>query len=317
MKNSILWQKYRPTTLEEIILPERIRKLFENGELTTHSIFVGKSGCGKSTLANILTKKNSVLKINASKEGGIDTLRNEIDDFCTKYSIGHKKSDIKNVYLDEMDRTTEDFQTGLNSYMEDERFMDNVIFVGTANKEKKIITAQLSRFRIIKFNPKDLDEEKYLINEYYKRCKNVVLVNEGIVMQDDDLKKIIRKNFPDFRSILDDIQYFRETGELNNPTNTNTEIKTGLYDIIFSNDDNEKIYHFLNNNFGDEKITDMLSLLGRPFFEWCCINKRDKISALLPIMKTITDYNSILLTSCSDPLVLGLTVIGEIRRHLE
>lgn len=317
MENQILWQKYRPKTLDEIILPERIKSLFKDDKITTHYIFVGKAGCGKSSLSKILVKNRSYLKLNASTDGGIDTLRNEVDDFCTKYSIGKKKDDQKIVFLDEMDRTSKDFQEGLRSFIEDERFMENVRFIGTANNLKEIINAQLSRFRVINFNPESQEEEKFLLKEYYLRCKNLVLPNENITMSDDDLKTIVKRNFPDFRSILDDIQYYKETGRLNNPSNANLNIKNELFEIIFNEKDNEKIYHFLVANYGDEKISDMLKTLGRPFFEWCCLNKRDVLPNLLKGMKTVTDYTSILNTSCSDPLILGLSVIGQIKNDLD
>ena len=81
----LLWEKWRPKKLDDIILLPRIRKHFENG-LNGNYIFYGHYGTGKTSLARILigkySKQTPFLEINCSLDTSIDTLRTEIDDFC-------------------------------------------------------------------------------------------------------------------------------------------------------------------------------------------------------------------------------------------
>ena len=62
-------------------------------------------------------------------------------------------------------------------------------------------------------------------------------------------------------------------------------------------------------NFGPDKVSEMLQLLGRPFVEWSLENKKS-IDKLFDCNYIISDYSSKLETN-SDPLVLGMTVIGK------
>ena len=57
-KNLLLWEKYRPKKIEDMILPQRILKHFENG-ISKNYIFHGEYGTGKTSLARILIGKYS------------------------------------------------------------------------------------------------------------------------------------------------------------------------------------------------------------------------------------------------------------------
>ena len=78
INNLLLWEKWRPKTLEETILPLRIKNHFNNG-ITKNFIFYGNYGTGKTSLARILigkyTKDKSFLEINSSLYTSIDVLR--------------------------------------------------------------------------------------------------------------------------------------------------------------------------------------------------------------------------------------------------
>jgi DNA polymerase III delta prime subunit len=80
--NNLWVEKYRPKTIDEIVLDAETREHFEDiKEDVPHLLFYGPPGTGKSTLAKILV--NDVLKcqylyINASDENGIDTIRNKV-----------------------------------------------------------------------------------------------------------------------------------------------------------------------------------------------------------------------------------------------
>ena len=82
MKNLLLWEKWRPKTIEDLILLPRIKKHFQDGYLNQNYVFYGNAGTGKTTLARILigkyTKDKAYLEINSSLYTSIDILRNDI-----------------------------------------------------------------------------------------------------------------------------------------------------------------------------------------------------------------------------------------------
>jgi hypothetical protein len=66
------------------------------------------------------------------------------------------------------------------------------------------------------------------------------------------------------------------------------------------------------NNFGAEKIDEMISLLGRPFIEWSINEKKENVDKLFQANYIITEHTRLLETN-TDPIVLGMTVIGKLR----
>ena len=93
----LLWEKWRPKTLDDVILLPRIRKYFENG-VNQNFIFHGHYGTGKTSLARILigkyTKDKAFLELNSSLYTSIDVLRNEIENFCKFTPTMDVESDI-------------------------------------------------------------------------------------------------------------------------------------------------------------------------------------------------------------------------------
>lgn len=113
VKSFLLWEKWRPKTLEDIILLPRIRSHFKNG-LSQHYIFYGNWGTGKTSLARILvgkySKDSAFLELNCSLDTSIDVLRNQIDTFCKTSPMMETNSDVKYVFLDEFERVSAQFQ---------------------------------------------------------------------------------------------------------------------------------------------------------------------------------------------------------------
>ena len=101
-----LWvEKYRPTTIEETILPTSLKNTFKDilktGELP-NMLFTGTAGLGKTTVAKALCKELDLdyILINGSEEGNIDTLRGKIKQFASSVSL---HGGYKVVILDEAD----------------------------------------------------------------------------------------------------------------------------------------------------------------------------------------------------------------------
>ena len=150
----------------------------------------------------------------------------------------------------------------------------------------------------------------------YKRIQNTILPKEEREISKDNLISIISKKFPDFRSILVEVQDFLETGDINNGvSNVSNKVKNDLYNFIYESGDYESIYHFLMSNFGQEKIDAMIKLLGKPFIDWSIENKKS-VDKLFDCNYVIADYTSKLETN-TDPIVLGMTILGKFRDILK
>ena len=317
VKSLLLWEKWRPKNIDEVILLPRIRKQFENG-ISQHCILYGHYGTGKTSLARILigkyTKETPCLELNCSMDTSIDILREEIQNFCKFTPMMETESDIKYVFLDEFERVSIQFQDAFKAFIE--KYNKNVRFIITTNHLNKISDGIKSRIPQINFDCQGVDEERYLKTELYKRINNVILPEEGKQIPKEDLISIITKKFPDFRSIMVEVQNYLETGDLgSNSSNVSNKVKLELYNLIYDKSlDYEKIYHFLMTNFGADKIDVMIKLLGKPFIDWS-ISEKKNIDKLFDCNYIIADYSSKLETN-TDPIVLGLTIVGKFRDTL-
>lgn len=314
IKNLLLWEKYRPKNIEDTILLKRIRSHFESG-VNKNYIFHGHYGTGKTTLARILigkyTKDKAYLEINSSLYTSIDILRNEIENFCKTVPMIESDDPIKYIFLDEFERVSSNYQDALKGFIE--KYHRNVRFILTTNHLNKISDGIKSRFTCIDFDCSDIKEEKYLKQEIYKKIFNVIAQKENIEISKEQLVYIINKKFPDFRSILVELQNFRDTGELNSiESNISNRIKDDLYKILYQEVSYEEIYHFLMSNFGPEKIHILISLLGKNFIEWSLKEKRENIEKLFDLNYIIADYSS-KLESNTDPIILGMTIVGKFK----
>jgi len=105
-ENMFLWcEKYRPSTIDECILPETQKNTFKDfvkkGEIP-NMLLCGTAGVGKTTVARALCEEMGCdyIIINSSLESGIDTLRTKIQQFCSSVSFS---GGTKVVILDEFD----------------------------------------------------------------------------------------------------------------------------------------------------------------------------------------------------------------------
>ena len=310
----LLWEKWRPKTIEDIILLPRIRKELESG-VNQHYIFHGHYGTGKTSLARILigrySKETPYLELNCSMDTSIDVLRTEIDNFCKFTPMMDTNSDIKYVFLDEFERVSANFQDAFKAFIE--RYNRNVRFIITTNHINKISDGLKSRIKQIGFDCQGVEEEKYLKQEIYKKIINEILPKEESEIPKEDLINIITKKFPDFRSVLVEVQSYLDTGAISDGTgNVSAKVKLELYNTLYEDLDFEKTYHFLMSNFGAEKIDVMIKLLGKPFIDWCITDKKESINKLFETAYVIADYSS-KLEGATDPLILGITIIGKFR----
>lgn len=316
--NLLLWEKWRPKKIEDLILLPRIRKHFENG-VNQHYIFYGHWGTGKTSLSRILigkySKETPFMEVNCSEETSIDFLREEISTFCRTKPM-FSDSDVKYVFLDEFERVSAQFQDAFKAFIE--KYNDRgVIFILTTNHIEKIGGGLKSRIKMLNFDCESVEEERYLKKEFFNRIKSVILPAEGKDVPKEELIRIVTKRFPDFRNTLVELQDYLETGTSSISGNISNKVKQELYDVLFNTDTNyDKIYHFLMGTFGAEKIDQMIKILGRPLVDYVVNNYPDKVDKLFECNYIITDYSSKLDSNTTDPLILGMTIVGKLKELL-
>lgn len=267
---SFIWfEKYRPQTLEEIILPEPVKnaiKEFGTQENIPHLMFVGKPGLGKTSLAKIIAKsviKCQYLYINASDENGIDAIRTKVVSFSQTKSIDGR---IKIIILDECDGLTQDAQKALRNVMEE--FHKVTRFILTANFGHKIINALTSRCQ--KF---DIQISKSQFTEHL----GTILTKESIQFESSQIESIAEQYYPDLRLAINELQKNSRSGvlQVNNSKQNIALVKGILINVLSKKDctiirrhviENEEVFNgdypgllrqlfnFINEFEFDEKV---------------------------------------------------------------
>lgn len=151
-------EKYRPQTLDEVVgqdhIIQRLKRYVKEGSLP-NLMFTGPAGVGKTTTALALGKsilgeywRQNFLELNASDARGIDTVRNDIKNFCRLKAVG---SPFRIIFLDEVDNMTKDAQHALRREME--MYTKTSSFILSCNYSSKIIDPIQSRCAIFRFAP--------------------------------------------------------------------------------------------------------------------------------------------------------------------
>jgi DNA polymerase III delta prime subunit len=218
MREHLLWEeKYRPHKIEDCILPKDLKQTFEafrDKGFIPNMTFSGTPGCGKTTVAIALCDELEYdhYLINCSENGNIDTLRTDIRNYASTYSVSGKR---KCVILDEADGLTKATQQALRPFIEE--FASGTSFILTCNFTNQIIDAlKDSRCPSIKFKPTKEDIKPMAI-AFHKRVISI-LKAENIAFDEKVLTKIIVKHFPDFRGILVRLQRFAQVGRIDADT---------------------------------------------------------------------------------------------------
>ena len=154
-KISSLWvEKYRPKILDDIILTEDNRTIFNElkaQKTVPNLLFSGPAGIGKTSLAKIIVQdilECQYLYINASDESGIDTIRTKVVSFSRTLSLDGQ---IKIIILDECDGLTQDAQRALRNVIEE--YAAHTRFILTANYKHRVIPALQSRCQYFDLTP--------------------------------------------------------------------------------------------------------------------------------------------------------------------
>jgi DNA polymerase III delta prime subunit len=209
-----LVEKYRPQKIADCILPKGIKSTFEGivqtGEIP-NMILAGGAGCGKTTVARAMCSELGAdyMFINASEEGGIDTLRTKVRNFASTVSLGGSK---KVIILDEADYLNpQSTQPALRGAIEE--FAANCRFVMTCNYKARIIEPLHSRCTVVDFKI-PVKEKPQLAGEFLERAKHI-METEGIEYEEKAVAELIIRYFPDFRKVLNTIQRHSLSGAIN------------------------------------------------------------------------------------------------------
>lgn len=280
--NNLLVEKYRPKTLDEIVLTKDDRQFFEslkNKQEIPHLLFAGVQGSGKTSLAKIIVNEIldcQYLYINASDENGIDTIRGKISGFAKTKSLDGK---LKVVLLDEGDQISLDAQKALRNIIEE--YASNTRFIITCNYLFKIIPALQSRAQIFNLIPP--------IEGVVQRVKEI-LQTENITIDAEQkplLLEHIRKNLPDVRRIVNDIQKFSITGTLQIKSESCNEFIKQVFDKILKKHDLIKLRKEIIENekefSGDYR--NFLKQLFETIYESSSLNSSLKTSMMLIVSK--------------------------------
>jgi replication factor C small subunit len=205
-----LWtEKYRPQTLDGYVFTDPAQReqieYFIREKSIPHLLFNGPAGTGKTTLAKILVNSLDIdpydfLQVNASRDNGVDFLKNKIEGFVSTMPFG----DLKIVLLDEADYLSHNAQAILRGLME--TYASQARFILTCNLAHKIINPLKSRCQQFVIDKTDSTE--------FTTRVATVLITEGVEFDIDTLDSYVKATYPDLRKCLNLLQSNSVSGKL-------------------------------------------------------------------------------------------------------
>ena len=250
--DDFVWSlKYRPSTVNDMILPDRIKNLFNTPEKivdTGNYLFTGHRGTGKTTLASCIADNSgrSPLYINFSLDTGIDAIRDKVINFITTRSF----SDGKKIIIgDEFDRLSIQAMDSLKSVIEE--YSKNCNFIFITNHEMRVTPEVKSRLNEVNFNYSK-EESTELKKMFFKRILEI-LTKENVEFEKEAVVSVIKQCFPDMRHTLNRLQEtYKKDGKISQASVISTDISE-LDEIIeaMKSKDYTMIRQWVMNQTGD------------------------------------------------------------------
>jgi replication factor C subunit 3/5 len=273
MASNVWMEKFRPKTLDEIVLDPLNKKIFTNIIETGYFpnlLFYGPPGTGKTTtiinLVNTyqekLNQKNKELMIhlNASDERGIDIIRSQINQFVNSKTIF--KTGMKFVILDEVDYMTKNAQQALRYILQN--FSNSVRFCLICNYISRIDEGLQNEFLRLRFN--QLPEKDII------QFLNNISISENLHFNEKSLYLIQKLYKSDIRSMINFMQSNQHIKD-----NAICVIDNGIWDNLFEKIKNQEDLTLLKifiNNISCQYNIDKKNII-KDFFNYIIRNKEN------------------------------------------
>lgn len=256
--NLVLYRKYRPTKLEDVVGQEQITGVLANaikqGKVSHAYLFIGPRGTGKTSVARIFAHAVNgfdyqvedsyldIIEIDAASNTGVDNIR----ELREKAIIAPTKGKYKVYIIDEVHMLTKSASNALLKTLEEPP--EHVIFIMATTDVHKVPITISSRTQVHTFRL----AEPEIMQQHLRKISD----QEGIKITDDALKVLVRRgggSFRDSLSLLDQIASLSDqeiTAEMLN-TALGLPQEQAISELLaaYTTQDSAKIHELLQNLF--------------------------------------------------------------------
>ncbi len=233
-KNCSKWvEKYRPDHVKDVILPKTERRFFDEivktKEVPNLMLYSAK-GRGKTSVALALINDldAQVFKINASMEGKIELLREDLSKFArTK----NPKKTPKIVFLDEFDMCSAKFQGALRNLIEETA--QGCSYIMTCNFPMNVIDAlKEGRTMELDFNFNDPKKQQEMKDQILVRAIGI-LKHEGVEYDEAVVKELVERYGTSIRELYSMLQkYYKLYGKIDANILKFSQVDEKLIDLL-------------------------------------------------------------------------------------